>query len=144
MLVFLQGTCNRGDSCPFVHNPAKAAAKTKSAATAKPAAVAFVVGPAGISGASASSMNIEWEFEEIGMVDVQVTHCILGETFRCVVFVSIQLLRFNSVMMSKTSFLMWASHSIESSYCVSTFVPRPGPTDTGVGIDVNALMQRHW
>ena len=56
-LFFPKGTCNRGDSCPFVHNPAKAAAKAKPAATAKPAAVAFVVGSAGITGASASSTN---------------------------------------------------------------------------------------
>ena len=56
-LFFPKGTCNRGDSCPFVHNPAKAPAKAKPAATAKPAAVAFVVGSAGISGASASNIN---------------------------------------------------------------------------------------
>ena len=56
-LFFPKSTCNRGDSCPFVHNPAKAAAKAKAAATAKPAAVAFVVGSAGISGASASNTN---------------------------------------------------------------------------------------
>ena len=56
-LFFPKGTCNRGDSCPFVHNPDKAPAKAKPAATAKPAAVAFVVGSAGISGASASDIN---------------------------------------------------------------------------------------
>ena len=56
-LFFPKGTCSRGDSCPFVHNPAKAAAKAKPAATAKPAAVAFVVGSAGITGASASNTN---------------------------------------------------------------------------------------
>ena len=56
-LFFPKGTCNRGDSCPFVHNPDKAPAKAKPAATAKPAAVAFVVGSAGISGASASNIN---------------------------------------------------------------------------------------
>ena len=56
-LFFPKGTCNRGDSCPFVHNPTKPPAKAKPAATAKPAAVAFVVGSAGISGASASNIN---------------------------------------------------------------------------------------
>ena len=40
-LFYPQGTCNRGDQCPFLHEP-KAAAKPKAAATAK-ATVAFVV-----------------------------------------------------------------------------------------------------
>ena len=41
-LFYPKGTCNRGDQCPFLHEP-KAAAKPKAAATAK-ATVAFVVG----------------------------------------------------------------------------------------------------
>jgi hypothetical protein len=41
-LFYPKGTCNRGDQCPFLHEP-KAAAKPKAVATAK-ATVAFVVG----------------------------------------------------------------------------------------------------
>ena len=104
------------DSCPFVHNPAKAPAKAKPAATAKPAAVAFVVGSAGISGASASNINTANEnLKKSAWVDVQVIHCSLGETFRHVFFVSIQLFRFQ-----RTAFRHRGMHPLH--HCVLAMV----------------------
>jgi hypothetical protein len=46
-LFFPKGTCTRGDSCPFLHEP-KAAAKPRAAAPSK-ATVAAVIGSAGVS-----------------------------------------------------------------------------------------------
>eukprot|EP00435_Cladocopium_sp_Y103_P017763 s3013_g4.t1 len=54
-LFYPKGICNRGDQCPFLHEP-KAAAKPKAAAAAT-ATVAFVVGSAGVPGAQASSVS---------------------------------------------------------------------------------------
>ena len=55
-LFFPKGTCNRGDSCPFVHQQPKAAAKAKPAAAAK-ATVAFIVGTSGVSQSAAAAVT---------------------------------------------------------------------------------------
>ena len=78
-LFWPQGTCNRGDACPFLHDPrAKPAAKPKAAAPANAkATVAVLAASSGVSGASA--------FRPSGAQSVSSSMSILKSSLRAIV-----------------------------------------------------------